>query len=324
MSDVRLVPVAEGDADIRLDRWFKRHFPALKHGRLEKLLRTGQIRVDGGRAKASTRLEPGQTVRVPPLGEEAVAAGSGDGAPRRAAISDQDRDWIRSLVVYEDEEVIALNKPPGIAVQGGRKVSRHIDGLLDALAGEDGERPRLVHRLDRDTSGVLLVARSARAAAFLAEAFKGRDAKKTYWALVVGVPSPRRGTIDMPLRKVAGQDGNERVVRDDAAGKPAVTDYEVVDAAGRKIAWVALYPRTGRTHQLRVHCAGTGTPILGDGKYGGGAAHLDGIPGGERLHLHARAIELPHPAGGVLRVTAPLPEAMAMTWHFFQFSPEGR
>ena len=221
MSDVRLVPVADGDADIRLDRWFKRHFPALKHGRLEKLLRTGQIRVDGGRAKASTRLAPGQTVRVPPLGEEAAAAGSGAGAPRRPVISDQDRDWIRSLVVYEDEDLIALNKPPGIAVQGGRKVSRHIDGLLDALAGEDGERLRLVHRLDRDTSGVLLLARSARAAAFLAEAFKGRDAKKTYWALVVGVPSPRRGTIDMPLRKVAGQDGNERVVRDDEMGKSA-------------------------------------------------------------------------------------------------------
>jgi 23S rRNA pseudouridine955/2504/2580 synthase len=324
MSDVRLVPVGDADADIRLDRWFRRHFPALKHGRLEKLLRTGQIRVDGGRAKASTRLEPGQTVRVPPLGDEAGTADGGAGVSRRAAISEQDRAWIRSLVIYEDEDVIALNKPPGIAVQGGRKVARHIDGFLDALTGPDGERPRLVHRLDRDTSGVLLVARRARSAAALAEAFKGRDAKKTYWALVVGVPSPRRGTIDMSLLKVAGQDGNERVVRDDAMGKPAVTDYEVIDAAGRKIAWVALYPRTGRTHQLRVHCAGTGTPILGDGKYGGEAAHLDGVPGGDRLHLHARAIELPHPGGGTLRVTAPLPDAMAETWRFFQFSPEGR
>lgn len=320
MSDVRLLPVAPADGEIRLDRWFKRHFPALKHGRLEKLLRTGQIRVDGGRAKASTRLAPGQTVRVPPLGEEGDGASGGAAEPR---MSDQDRDWIRSLVIYDDDDVIALNKPPGIAVQGGRKVGRHIDGLLAALAGPNGEKPKLVHRLDRDTSGVLLVARQARSATALGEAFKSRDAKKTYWALVVGVPNPRRGTIDMALRKMAGQDGNERVVRDDATGKSAVTDYEVVENGGRRVAWLVLRPRTGRTHQLRVHCAEMGTPILGDGKYGGEAAHLEGVPGGDRMHLHARSIELPHPAGGVLRVSAPLPEPMAETWRFFAFDPEG-
>lgn len=320
MTEVQLLSVTDSDADIRLDRWFRRHFPGLKHGRLEKLLRTGQIRVDGGRAKASTRLAPGQTVRVPPLGEGADAAGQIENASVR--ISPQDRDWIRSLVIYEDEEVIGLNKPPGIAVQGGTKVARHIDGLLDALAGEGEERPRLVHRLDRDTSGVLLIARRARSAAVLGDAFKGRDAKKTYWALVAGVPRLARGTIDMPIGKRTGPDGREKVAHGGGDAKSAITDYEIVDSAARRVAWLAMMPRTGRTHQLRVHCAEMGTPIVGDGKYGGQAAHLEGVPGGNRLQLHARSIELPHPAGGMLRVTAELPASMAETWRFFEFDPD--
>lgn len=318
MTDVRVVPVSIDDADIRLDRWFRRHFPALKHGRLEKLLRTGQIRVDGRRAKASTRLEAGQAVRVPPLG----VAASDEAAPRPPApVLERDRAWIRSLVIHSDDDVIALNKPPGIAVQGGNKVSRHIDGLLDALAAPDGTRPRLVHRLDRDTSGVLLIARSPRSAAALAEAFRGRDAAKVYWALVAGVPKPEQGTIDAAIVKKAGRDGYEKVATDDD-GKSAVTDYRVVAVAGRRAAWLALMPRTGRTHQLRVHCTALGTPIVGDGKYGGEAARLPGVPGGDRLQLHARSIDLPHPAGGRLKVTAELHPAMAETWRFFGFDAE--
>ncbi len=314
MSDVRLVPVAADDADIRLDRWFKRHFPAVKHGRLEKLLRTGQIRVDGRRAKGSTRLEPGQSVRIPPLGEAT------DAAPQpKATISAADRDWIRSLVIHEDDDVIALNKPPGIAVQGGRKVSRHIDGLLDALAPKGGERPRLVHRLDRDTGGVLLLARRASSAAALAEAFRARDAKKTYWAIVVGAPAADEGTIDFAIVKKAGPGGYEKMAADAAGGKDAVTDYRVLEKAGRRAAWLELRPRTGRTHQLRIHCTSLGTPILGDRKYGASAAVLDGVPGGDRLVLHAREIDIAHPAGGRLRVVAEISPQMVETFEFFGF-----
>ena len=315
MSDVRLVPVAADEADIRLDRWFKRHFPAVKHGRLEKLLRTGQIRVDGHRVKASTRLGAGQSIRVPPLDDEAEDSEAG---ALRPAVSDRDRSWIRSLVIFRDDDVIALNKPPGIAVQGGHKVARHIDGLLDALAEKGDDRPRLVHRLDRDTSGVLLIARRASSAAALAEAFRARDAHKTYWALVAGVPRPPKGTIDAALVKKAGRDGMEKMVADEA-GKTAITDYEVVATAGRKAAWLILRPHTGRTHQLRVHCAAIGTPIVGDAKYGGDKARLDGVPGSDHLHLHARAIDIPHPSGGRLQVTAALPPIMAETWRFFGF-----
>lgn len=319
MSNVRQVAVSAADADIRLDRWFKRHYPALKHGRLEKLLRTGQIRVDGSRAKGSTRLEAGQSIRVPPLGEEASAA-----LPKRQEFSAaEDVDWIWSLVIHRDEDVIALNKPPGIAVQGGRKVSRHIDGLIGGLAGKGEERPRLVHRLDRDTSGVLLIARRARSAAALAEAFRSREAQKTYWALVNGVPSPERGSIDAAILKQAGPDGYEKMAEDPADGKEAITDYRVIEKAGRKVAWLSLMPRTGRTHQLRIHCAGIGTPILGDRKYSGGVPRLDGVPGSDSLHLHARTIDLPHPNGGRLEVTAEMPAGMAETFRFFGFDYDG-
>ena len=315
MSNVRTITVSAEDADIRVDRWFKRHFPALKHGRLEKLLRTGQVRVDGGRVKASTRLAPGVSIRIPPLDAESAAPRS----HRTPTISDGDRDWIQSLVIHSDNDVIALNKPAGIAVQGGNKVTRHIDGLLPALADGDEERPRLVHRLDRDTSGVLLIARNARSTAFLGDAFRGREAHKVYWALVVGVPRPEQGTINAALLKQAGLDGYEKMVADAEMGKTAVTDYRVVETAGRAVAWLELMPHTGRTHQLRVHCAGIRTPIVGDWKYGGGDAILGTVPGGDELKLHARSIDLPHPAGGRLRVTADLSAGMAETWRFFGF-----
>lgn len=318
MSGVETRPVLSGDADIRVDRWFKRHFPALKHGRLEKMLRTGQIRVDGGRVKASTRLEEGQMVRIPPMPED-------DKRPRaaeRTEVSAEDSAWIKSLVLYSDDDLIALNKPPGIAVQGGRKVARHIDGLLGALADEGAGRPKLVHRLDRDTSGVLLIARRAEIAARLGEIFHSRRAQKTYWALVAGVPRPREGMINAPLAKQADNQGREKMVVDLDDGKSATTDYEVIENAARRAAWLALHPHTGRTHQLRVHCAAIGTPILGDGKYGGADSRLDGVPGSDKLHLHARAITFPHPAGGDLTITAPLPAVMKKTWDFLGFDPD--
>ena len=315
MSRARHVRVAEDDSGIRLDRWFRRHFPGLGHVRLEKLLRTGQVRVDGGRVRASIRIETGQTIRVPPS--------ANDEGPKLERASREDADWMRSLVIHSDRHLIALNKPQGVAVQGGRKVARHLDGLLDALAEPGDGLPRLVHRLDRDTSGVLVVARRASGASALAEAFRDRRAEKVYWALAAGVPESRMGVVDSPLLKRAGPDGNERVVVDIEAGKQAVTEYEVADAADRRVSWLILKPRTGRTHQLRVHCAALGAPILGDRKYGGEPPPTD-VPGAGLLHLHARSIALPHPGGGVLRVAAPLPEALAEAWRRFGFDTEKR
>ena len=318
MAGVAFHSVAPGEADIRLDRWFGRNYPGLSHGRLEKLLRTGQIRVDGRRARSGTRLSAGQTVRVPPLGDAAARPGGARGR----AVAPADRAWIRALVIHSDDDVIALNKPPGIAVQGGSGVTAHIDGMLGALVGEGEETPRLVHRLDRDTGGVLLVARHAAASAVLAAAFRRRDVHKTYWALVAGVPRQRAGVVDSVLAKSAGRDGRERVVAGAAGGREAVTRYRVVEAAGRRAAWLALHPLTGRTHQLRVHCAELGTPIVGDGKYGDAGHRAAGLPAGRGLHLHARAIEIAHPSGGTLRVEAPLSAAMAETWRFLGFDPD--
>ncbi len=226
---------------------------------------------------------------------------------------------VQHAVLHRDDAVIVLDKPPGLAVQGGTGTERHLDGLLDALRFDAAERPRLVHRLDRDTSGVLVLARSAAAAAALAAAFRGKTVRKVYWALTVGVPKPRQGRIDLPLAKLM-RPGGERVVADADTGKRAVTWYRTVAHAGDKIAWLALEPVTGRTHQLRAHAAAIGTPILGDGKYGGAAAHPAGMPQARQLHLHARAIDFPHPAGGRLRVTAPLPPHMRETWAFFGFA----
>ena len=317
---VQSLAVAEDEAGQRLDRWFKRRFPALTHGRLEKLLRTGQVRVDGKRAKASARLEAGQTVRVPPLGDlpSIDARKATEAKPR---LSDADRRFVQSLVIYRDPDVLALDKPPGLAVQGGSGVERHLDGMLDALRFEAPERPRLVHRLDKDTSGVLLLGRSARATAALAESFRAKATHKIYWALTVGVPKPFQGRIDLPLAKLPGTAG-ERMAPDAEEGKRAVTYYRVLEPMGQKAAWVALWPVTGRTHQLRVHMAEIGTPIQGDGKYGGKDAMLAGGGLSRKLHLHARAIALPHPSTGKpLSVTAPLPEHMRRTWALFGLDP---
>lgn len=325
MSGVQTLPVTDEESDLRLDRWFKRRFPDLGHGRLEKLLRTGQVRVDGKRAKANTRLQPGQQIRVPPGADAPRPAG-----PARAAkpeVSASDADFVRALVIYKDDDVLALNKPPGLAVQGGTGTFRHLDGMLDALKLDAEERPRLVHRLDRDTSGVILLARRAKMAARLGEAFRGKTARKLYWALVAGAPKPAQGKIDMSLAKEGGPLGKgewgERMARDDEAGQRAITLYSTVDNAAGRAAWLVMWPLTGRTHQLRVHAAkGLGTPIVGDGKYGGQAAFLTGSVS-RKLHLHARAIELPHPAGkGTLRVVAELPAHMRETWELFEFDAD--
>ena len=312
MTGVQLVAVTDDEADLRLDRWFRRHYPGLTHGRLEKLLRTGQIRLDGGRVKASTRVGAGQEIRVPPPIEAALQA-----RKRPAQADPNDVDDLKNLILHWDEHVIALNKPPGLAVQGGSGVSRHIDGMLDGLRFGASERPRLVHRLDKDTSGVLLLGRSASASARLASAFRGKEAIKTYWALTAGVPSPEAGRIDLAVAK-RPTDVGERVVADAISGKRAITYYAVVAQAGRKVAWLALRPRTGRTHQLRVHCAALGVPIVGDRKYGGAGSVIDGLPSGGMM-LHARAIELPHPAGGKLEIEAPLHDGMRTAWRFFGF-----
>ena len=318
MSAVSVLTVAADEEGLRLDRWFRRRFPNLTHGRLEKLLRTGQVRVDGGRVKASARLVAGQSVRVPPLPDTAPPAGAGPAAKGVARISVGDAKDLQARVLYRDADVLAIDKPPGLAVQGGTGTARHLDGLLDALTFDAKERPRLVHRLDKDTSGVLLLARNARAAAVLGEALRDRAARKIYWAVVVGVPRPARGRIDLPIAKLPGRAG-ERMVPDVEHGQKAVTDYRVVERAGSVAAWLAMEPETGRTHQLRVHALALGTPILGDGKYGGQGAFLPGAPGASRLHLHARGIRIPHPVRGLIEVVAPLPPHMAETFAFLGF-----
>ncbi len=312
MSGVVIIEVVADEADIRLDRWFKRHYPNLGHGRLEKLLRTGQVRLDGSRVKAGERLRAGQRIRIPPLGDGAASK-----RPPRPTVSAADAEALRSRVLYRDQDIIAIDKPAGLAVQGGSKTPRHIDAMLDALREKGEERPRLVHRLDRDTSGVLVLARNARAAAWLGRQFRQREVGKLYWALVVGDPERDHGRIDLALAKRPGAHGEQ--MAGDAHGQAAITDFKVIERVGRRAAWLALRPLTGRTHQLRVHCAAIGAPIMGDGKYGGAAAYLAGGGFSKQLHLHARALTLPRRDGGELRLVAPLPAHMAETWRLFGF-----
>ena len=310
MSSVELRAVASDEAELRLDRWFRRHFPGLGHGHLQKLLRSGQIRIDGRRAAAGARLAAGQRIRIPPLGTSAEAARPG---PKPTVVSDADGALLRSLILHEDEALLVLNKPAGLAVQGGTGTRRHVDGMLPALAA-GGERPRLVHRLDRDTSGLLVVAKSARAAARLTEAFRQHRVDKLYWALVIGRPVPAAGQIDQPLARQG-----ERSAADEG-GLAARTRYRTIARAGRIATWVALQPLTGRTHQLRAHSLLLGTPIMGDRKYGGAAACPEGAPAG--LMLHARAIRLPHPDGSVLELEAPLSPTVLAGFRWLGFEPD--
>ncbi len=316
---VRQFTVGADDEGIRLDRWFKRHLPQVGFATVSRWARTGQIRVDGKRAKPDDRLETGQVLRVPPGGEAPAQRGI---RPRRE-LTEEEVARADAMVITQDRAAIVLNKPPGLATQGGTKTHDHVDGLLDAfvMAGEKegGPRPRLVHRLDKDTSGVLLIARTPGSAAFFSKRFSGRSARKIYWALVVGVPDIAEGTIEAPISKQPGT-GGEKMYVDEVSGQPARTRYRVVDRAGNRAAWVELQPLTGRTHQLRVHMAAIGHPIVGDGKYGGQDAFLTGSIS-RKLHLHARRLIIDHPDGAPLDVTAELPEHFAASMAQLGFDP---
>lgn len=312
---VRHIDIGAADDDVRLDRWLRRTLPDVPYGQLAKWLRTGQIRVDGRRAKPGQRLAQGQTVRLPPV-DGAAATALAPVTPVDAATADE----LRARVIYRDDALIALNKPSGLAVQGGTKTTRHLDAMLDALRFGAPERPRLVHRLDKDTSGVLLLARDAATARLLTALFRHREVEKVYWALVAGVPAEEEGRIDVALRKTGGR-GGEKMRPAEDGGQSAVTRYAVVDQAGSKAAWLILRPLTGRTHQLRAHCAALGTPIIGDGKYGGKEAFLAGLP--RKLHLHARALVFPHPASGKrTEIVAPLEGHCADSWATLGFAAD--
>ena len=302
--------INEADHEIRLDRWFKRHQPNLPHAMLEKYLRKGLVRLDGKKAKSSDRLNVGQELIFPPLSSELAAK-----KPARG-ISEQDAAEIRKWVLYKDDNIIVLNKPFGLPVQGGTKINRSVDDLLVGLTFEKDERPKLVHRLDRDTSGVLVIARSANIAAKLAKAFAGKDIEKTYLALVHNAPLPPKGTIDYKLLKAIHAGGDyESVAVDEEGGKYAVTEYRAIETLARRFALMELKPLTGRTHQLRVHMQAIGCPIVGDQKYGGETIAAAGIGVENKLHLHAWKITIPgNVLGKPVRVSAPLPAHMKQSF----------
>lgn len=311
MAEVRTITVDTGEDGVRLDRWFRRRWPHVTQGQIQKLARTGQIRVDGARARAEMRLAAGAQVRIPPLPEAPSPAA-------REALTSHERAFARGLVLYEDDEVLALNKPAGLAAQGGTKTSRHVDRLLGAW-GEGAARPRLVHRLDRDTSGVLVLGKTPAAAAKLAGAFARRRTQKTYWAIVAGVPKPGEGVIDLPLAKRGFGDREMMAPANakDSAAEPAVTEFVTISRASPRAAWLALRPITGRTHQLRAHMLALGHPILGDTKYRDEASSE--LSAGLKLQLHARQIALPHPSDGELVLTAPLSPEMRSGFARFGF-----
>ncbi|MFD1788236.1 RluA family pseudouridine synthase [Sphingomonas floccifaciens] len=308
MSEVREFKVGADDDGIRLDRWFKRHMADVSFNTVSRWARTGQLRVDGARVQPGDRLAAGQILRVPPA-EAPTPAKPGRPKRERPPLSDDQIDFAQNMVIHRDAQAFVLNKPPGLATQGGTKTDEHVDGLLDALQYDLEGRPKLVHRLDKDTSGALLVARTARAAAYFSKSFSGRTARKIYWALVTGVPDIADGLIDLPIAKQPGT-GGEKMHVSEHEGQPSRSRYRVIERAGNRAAWVELQPLTGRTHQLRVHMAAIGHPIVGDGKYGGADAFLTGGVS-RKMHLHARRIRIDHPDGGRVDVTAELPEHFA-------------
>lgn len=306
--------VGEEDDGIRLDRWFKRHRPGTPHALLARWARSGQLMLDGRKADVSDRIAAGQKLVMPVPPVEAEARPARKGRP----LTDADVALAESMLIHRDASAIVLNKLPGLATQGGTKTEHHVDGLLDALKYDAPVRPKLVHRLDKDTSGALLVARTPRAAAWFAKSFSNRSAKKTYWAIVVGVPDIAQGEIDLPLAKQPGSGGEKMHVHD--SGLASKTRYRVIDRAGNRAAWVELQPLTGRTHQLRVHMAAIGHPIVGDGKYGGKGAFLTGTIS-RKLHLHSRRLRIDHPDGGAIDVSAEAPEHFAASLDALGFDP---
>lgn len=317
MGQVRTEEVATAEDGMRLDRWIKARFPDMPHGRMQKALRKGEVRVDGGRAKSDTRVAAGQVVRIPPYEPASLVK------VKQSPVFDPNEEaFAKSLVIFRNASVLAISKPPGLAVQGGSKTDRHVDGMLDHLRFDAEERPRLVHRLDKGTSGVLLLARTRSAAALLSKALRGRDVRKIYWALTAGVPDPMQGTIRLALSKQGGK-GSEKVLPDPENGQHAITEFRVLDHAANKAALVALWPRTGRTHQIRVHLAALETPILGDGKYGGAAAFPEGDTVAKGMHLHAREIILPSGIEGAgTRITAPPPPPFKSVLKTFEFETD--
>jgi 23S rRNA pseudouridine955/2504/2580 synthase len=317
--------VEKDEHGMRLDRWFKVHYPGLGFGQLQKTLRSGQIRVDGGRARSDTRVQEGQTIRIPPNVAAIVNSAGHDPLTSNTIRHREDLDVLKSMTLYEDKKVIVFNKPAGLAVQGGSGLTRHVDRMLEAMTSQKGEKPRLVHRLDRDTSGVLVVAKTRGAAAALTKEFRGRKTDKTYWAILKGVPKPRQGRISNWLARQRDEEGDDymAVVKH---GTPdadhAVSEYRVIEASGPNLCWIEFKPVTGRTHQLRVHAQNLGNPIIGDPKY----FNIENwaLPGGiqNKLHLHARRIRIPHPDGGIIDVSAPLPPHMLQTFNLLGFDPD--
>jgi 23S rRNA pseudouridine955/2504/2580 synthase len=323
MAELRTID--PDDDGIRIDRWFKRHYPQVTHVLLQKLLRKGEVRLDGKRADSGTRVVAGQSVRLPPQVIHAK-----DERPQKLVaeskhpLASKDMGSLADRILYMDKQVIVIDKPPGLATQGGSGLSKHVDGMLDSLQYEKPTRPKLVHRLDRDTSGVLLVARTAQAASGLSASLALRDTSKVYWALVRGVPKQKHGVVKAALAKEGTRGKDERMtVSEDDDAKFALTEYAVMGTAGTEFAWVAARPITGRTHQIRVHLASLGTPIVGDFKYGGTDSRGRGDIA-DKLHLHARSIDIGRPDGGRLQVTAPLPPHMVKSWQLLGFDPDDK
>lgn len=331
MSGVQHLKVDEDGQDQRLDRWFKRMFPHISQGRIEKMCRKGEIRVEGGRVKSGTRLETGQDVRIPPLPDARELR-----ERNIAVVTDDDRKMIQDAVIFKDEHFIVINKPAGLPAQGGTGHEIHVDMLSEALKFGNEDKPKLVHRLDKDTSGVLMLARTGKAAKALSKALHDRETRKVYWALVAGRLPERVGTIQYGLVKASGHGPHgagekmhcihpDEVDRTEGA-KRATTDYALIETVGTRATWVGLVPVTGRTHQLRAHMAEIGCPIVGDGKYGGSSQSNDGEGWGakiggdisRKMHLHARSISLIHPfTKKEMFFEAPLPEHMARSWDMF-------
>ncbi len=317
-TGVQILIVAEDDHDTRIDKWFFRHFPGLGKGMLYKLIRKGQVRLDGGRVKPDTRVMAGNEIRIPPMPEEAYQ-------PPKATVKKitpeeraESRAFLKSVTLFEDQDVLVINKPYNLATQGGSKISKHIDGILNAV----NEEYKLVHRLDKETSGVLLIAKNTKTARDLGRIFKGREIHKYYWAILSPAPQMNDGVIEARIAKGPAR-GGEYMMINDEDGKYSRTEYQVVERAYTKAAWVLFKPETGRTHQLRLHAQLINAPIIGDDKYKiemQDPIDLEDLKHADKLHLHARRLVLPHPSGkGNIEIEAPLPLHMVETFEYFGF-----